>query len=303
MARFLSLSILLVALAAPLTAYAQEPPKAPTKPAVSPEKRAYMIQARDKFLENWLPPDVDADVRLQVYFRIDRDGRVSKTEVKTLDGDKVESAEKAAIDAIQRSQPFASIPANVDAYSVDMRFPLRITAKSTPTPFCYPVATFIAAPADKQEPINKALTKWASLLKDRGATATLFTMVDSREKADIIIESSTESKLPRVEKTGFVGDYKVNATLTTATLRLGSTDKAGAPLSVDQIYNNTLQLLGRSFGLASTTDADSVMSTSRFNADLNPEQSRVVSELLKAAVCTPQQAKRGFVDRTAPPTK
>jgi TonB C terminal len=302
MARFLSLSLLLVALAAPLTAYAQAPPKAPTKSTISPEKRAYMIQARDKFLENWLPPDVDADVRLQVYFRIDRDGRVSKTEVKTLDGDKVETAEKAAIDAIQRSQPFASIPSNVDPYAVEVRFPLRITAKSTPTPSCYPVATFIAVPADKQEPINKALTKWTSLLKDRGATATLFTMVDSREKADIIIESSTDSKLPRVEKTGFVGDYKVNSTLSTAILRLGSTDKAGATLNADQIYNNTLQLLGRSFGLASTTEADSVMSTSRFNADLNPEQSRVVTELLKDTVCTPQQAKRGFVDRT-PPTK
>jgi hypothetical protein len=288
MARFLSLSLLLVALAAPLTAYAQAPPKAPTKSTISPEKRAYMIQARDKFLENWLPPDVDADVRLQVYFRIDRDGRVSKTEVKTLDGDKVETAEKAAIDAIQRSQPFASIPSNVDPYAVEVRFPLRITAKSTPTPSCYPVATFIAVPADKQEPINKALTKWTSLLKDRGATATLFTMVDSREKADIIIESST--------------DYKVNSTLSTAILRLGSTDKAGATLNADQIYNNTLQLLGRSFGLASTTEADSVMSTSRFNADLNPEQSRVVTELLKDTVCTPQQAKRGFVDRT-PPTK
>ncbi len=300
MARFLSLSVLLVALAAPLAAYAQEPPKAPTKAVISPEKRAYMIQARDKFLENWLPPDVDADVRLQVYFRIDRDGRVSKTEVKTIDGDKVESAEKAATDAIQRSQPFASVPANVDPYAVEVRFPLRITAKATPTPFCYPVATFVAVPADKQEPINKALTKWATLIKDRGTTTPLFTMVDSREKADVIIEISTDSKMPRVEKTGFVGDYKVNSTLTTAILRLGTTDKAGSALTSDQIYNNTLQLLGRSFGLASTTDADSVMSTSRFNADLNPEQSRVVAELLKDAVCTPQQAKRGFVDRTAP---
>jgi hypothetical protein len=302
MARFLSLSVLLVALAAPLTVYAQEAPKAPTKPAVSPEKRAYMIQARDKFLENWLPPDVDTDVRLQVYFRIDRDGVVSKIEVKTIDGDKVDSAEKAAVDAIQRSQPFARIPANMDSFTVDVRFPLRITAKATPTPFCYPVATFIAVPADKQEPINKALTKWASLLKDRGATATLFTLVDSREKADIVIESSMDSKLPHVEKTGFVGDYKVNSTLTTATLRLGATDKAGAALSTDQIYKNTLQLLGRSFGLASTTEADSVMSTSRFDAALNSEQDRVVAELLKAAVCTPDQAKRGFVDRT-PPTK
>lgn len=300
MARFLSLSVLLVALAAPLAAYAQEPPKAPTKSAISPEKRAYMIQARDKFLENWLPPDVDTDVRLQVYFRIDRDGRVSKTEVKTIDGDKVESAEKAATDAIQRSQPFASVPPNVDPYAVEVRFPLRITAKATPTPFCYPVTTFVDVPTDKQEPINKALTKWAALIKDRGTTTPLFTMVDSREKADVIIEISTDSKMPRVEKIGFVGDYKVNSTLTTAVLRLGTTDKAGGALTSEQIYNNTLQLLGRSFGLASTTDADSVMSTSRFNADLNPEQSRVVSELLKDSVCTPQQAKRGFVDRTAP---
>lgn len=303
MYRFLPLSTLLIALAGPLAtlpALAQD-----TRTVAGPEKKAYMIQAQAKVIENWQPPDVDADVRLSVYFRIDRDGKVKdKIDVKTLGDGKADTAEQAAVEAIRRAQPFPPVPANVDPYYVDVKFTLRLSAKTPPTPACLPIATFIALPTEKQAPVQAGLKKWTEIVKDRGANVEAFKVVDSRENADLIIEGSTESTLPRADKVGFVGDYKVNAALTTGTIRLGLKDKAGADLSSEQLTNNTLQLLGRSFGLPGTSLADTVMSSARFTPALLPEEGRIVADLAKAATCPADKAKRGFVVRdSAPPAQ
>jgi TonB family protein len=299
MHRFLPLSVLLVCLASPClfsVGLAQE-----TGTTVSPEKQAYRRQARAKVLENWQAPDVDSDVRLSVYFRVDRDGKVSKIEVKTLDGSKSEAAERAATEAIRRAQPFAPVPQTVDPYYVDVRFPLKLNAKTAPTPRCLPLATFIAVPTDKQPAVQAALRRWGDILKDRGAPADLFKVVSSRDQADLVIEVSSDAKLPRLDKIGFVGDYMLDPTLSTGTVRLGLKDRSGADLSAEQLTNNTLQLLGRVFGLPGTDLADTVMSSSRFAPQLTAEEGKLATDTVKAAACPADKVQRGFVVREAAP--
>jgi hypothetical protein len=296
MHRFVTLPVLLAFLAAPLLplpALAQ----GEAKTTISPEKRAYMVQARDRMLDYWQPPDVDSDVRLSIYFRVDRDGKVSKIDIKTLGDSKAEAAEQAAREAIIRAQPFAAVPGTVDPFYVDVRFPLRIDAKTVPTPTCLPVSVFIVASGDAQTAVNNALKRFAEILKERDIRSDVITVVDSRDKASVVIEGSTDPKLPRIEKTGFVGDYKINTANTVGTARLGLKDKSGTDLSVKQLTENTLQLLGRIFGLPGLSDADSIMSSSRFDARLNEDQTRLVSELVKQANCPADQLKGGFVVR------
>ncbi|UFP93121.1 energy transducer TonB [Gloeobacter morelensis] len=298
MVRLLFCSMLALSLAGPLAAplLAQEP-----KAASNPELKAYQVKVRDRVLEYWQPPDIDSDTRLQVLVRVDRDGKVSKREVKTLgDAPPAKAAEEAVLDAIGRAQPFPTVPPNVAPFYVEVRFNLKVAAKTLPTPKCYPVATFIDLPADQQPAVKSAITNLTGLLRDSVGEKEIFSVVDDRAKADLLIEASSDPTLARNDKTSFIGSYTVNEALTTGTARLGLKNRAGADLSSEQLSLNAMQLLGRSLGLPSAGGtADSIMSEARLAPRLTPEQLRIASDTVKGASCTAQTAQRGFQVKTA----
>ncbi len=302
MARLIAHALLLLSLssvALPLLAQTEPKPA-----AASPELRAYQVKVRDRVLEYWQPPDIDSDLTVLVNVRVDRDGRVSKKPEVTLVGEgKATAAEEAIVDAVQRAVPFAEVPANVAPYYVDVRFRLKIAAKTPATPKCYPVATFIDLPAEKQVPVKAGITNLTGLLRDSTGANELFTLVDSRDKADLVIESSSDSKLPRIAKTNFAGSYTVNDSLSTGLIRLGLKTGNDSDLTNDQLTLNTMQLLGRTFGLPGLNEADTVMSSSRIAPRLSSEQTRIVTDTVKAASCTPATAQRGFQIKSADASK
>lgn len=296
-----SASVLLVLLAgvcfpasAEPTRLAQAPEGA--KAAPSAELKAYQLKARDKFIENWQPPDIDNDARVEVYMRIDRDGRVSQSEVKTLEGAK--GAEDAVKEAIRRSVPFAEVPESVAPYYVDVRFRLKVAAKTPPTPACLPVTVFIAPefPEPNQQAVRAALSNWTNILRESGLKSEPFSVVDSRDKAYLAVLPSTDGKLSRNDKTSFVGRFAVNESLSNGTIELGLKARPDVPTSTDitpeQLTVNTMQLIGKMFGLTSSDEAYNLMSTSKLEGRLKPEQLKQVTDTAKAADCS--GAKQGF---------
>ncbi|AGY56677.1 energy transducer TonB [Gloeobacter kilaueensis] len=305
MARFIPLCALMLTLAgtAALPLLAQQD----SKTAPSAELRAYQLKVRDKILENWQPPDIDNDTRLEVSVRVDRDGKVTtKPEVKVLDGASKSDAEDAVLDAVRRSQPFESVPANVAPFYVDVRFRLKIAARTPATPKCFPVATYIDLPAERQAPVKKGIDDFTGLLRDTVGNKPLFNLVSDRSQADLIVQASSDPRLPRIEKARFAGRYTVNDALSTGTIDLGLKDSSGKDYTDGELTLNTMQLLGRVLGLAGTGgQADSIMSDVRIAPRFAGDQARYAADTVKAASCTAQNAQRGFqvVTATAPEKK
>lgn len=80
----------------------------------------YMSKFQARVKRNWFPPEQNNSRRTVLTFDISRDGRITRLKVARTSGNA--NADQAALDAIQRSQPFAPLPDNYRGNKITITF-------------------------------------------------------------------------------------------------------------------------------------------------------------------------------------
>jgi len=80
----------------------------------------YMGKFQARVKRNWFPPEQNNSRRTVLTFDISRDGRITRLKVSRTSGNA--NADQAALDAIQRSQPFAPLPDSYRGNKITITF-------------------------------------------------------------------------------------------------------------------------------------------------------------------------------------
>ena len=92
----------------------------------------YMRDLEQRIKRNWVPPKEDASKRIVVTFTIAKDGKLIDNKITKSSG--VPLADKAALEAIEKTAPFRPLPEEFKGYSVPIEFTFDYNVlKSFPT--------------------------------------------------------------------------------------------------------------------------------------------------------------------------
>lgn len=85
-----------------------------------PDFGPYMRNLQQRIKRNWEPPRGEESRRVVLLFGISKDGRLTSLRIHKSSG--LESADKAAMEAVRLSAPFAPLPAEYKENTVDIQF-------------------------------------------------------------------------------------------------------------------------------------------------------------------------------------
>lgn len=88
----------------------------------------YMRNLERRVKSNWYPPKSYESTHVTVLFKIDKYGRLLNTQIMKSSGDS--DAERAAIQAIENTAPFAPLPSSFSGSNVDVQFNFDYNVKN-----------------------------------------------------------------------------------------------------------------------------------------------------------------------------
>lgn len=88
--------------------------------SLSPEYKKFLKNMRKRIKENWRPPVNGQGTRTIVTFNVLKDGKLANCKVHKSSGNKL--VDRAALDAVEKSAPFDSLPAEEKSDSVNIQF-------------------------------------------------------------------------------------------------------------------------------------------------------------------------------------
>lgn len=89
-------------------------------PTIQTDFGPYMSDFQKKIKLNWTPPHKDTSKIVVLLITIDKNGYVVKNTVKKSSGD--EEIDNAAIEAVNKSEPFDALPSTYNENTVDIQF-------------------------------------------------------------------------------------------------------------------------------------------------------------------------------------
>ncbi len=80
----------------------------------------FMRKLQQRIKHNWTPPKGNKSKRIVVLFKVSKSGELLDSMVTSSSG--IKEADKAALDALERSAPFDSLPENYTGNDIDIQF-------------------------------------------------------------------------------------------------------------------------------------------------------------------------------------